>query len=63
MIQEFWQTSEAVGLSRVSKMLRQLKRQISAHYPSSKRPVSNVVLLPYQAGSTAARLHHNTGTT
>ena len=63
MIQEFWQSSEAVGLSRVSKMLRQLTRQISAHYPSSKRPVSNVVLLPCQAGSTAARLHHNTGTT
>ena len=36
MIQEFWQSSEAAGLSQVSKMLRQLTGQISAHYPSSK---------------------------
>ena len=36
MIQEFWQSSEAVGLSQVSKMLRQLTGQISAHHPSSK---------------------------
>ena len=36
MIHDFWQSSEAVGLSQVSKMLRQLTRQISAHYPSSK---------------------------
>ena len=36
MIQDFWQSSEAVGLSQVSKMLRQLTGQISAHYPSSK---------------------------
>ena len=36
MIQDFWQSSEAVGLSQVSKMLRQLRGQISAHYPSSK---------------------------
>ena len=62
MIQEFWQSSEAVGLSRISKMLRRLTRQISAHYPSSRRPVSNVVLLPCQAGSTAARLQHDTST-
>ena len=55
MIQEFWQSSEAVGLSQVRKMLRQLTGQISAHYPSSKRPVSNVWLLPCLAGSTAAR--------
>ena len=37
MIQEFWQSSEAVGLPQVSKMLRQLTGQISAYYPSSKR--------------------------
>ena len=38
MIHDFWQSSEAVGhgLSQVSKMLSQLTRQISAHYPSSK---------------------------
>ena len=36
MIRDFWQSSEAVGLSQVSKMLRQLTGQISAHYPSSK---------------------------
>ena len=36
MIQDFWQSSEAVGLSQVSKMLRQLTGQISAHYPSSE---------------------------
>ena len=44
-------------------MLWQLTGQISAHYPSSRRPVSNVVLLPCQAGSTAVRLHHDTSTT
>ena len=32
----FRQSSEAVGLSQVSKMLRQLTGQISAHYSSSK---------------------------
>ena len=31
MIHDFWQSSEAVGLTQVSKMLRQLTRQISAH--------------------------------
>ena len=36
MIQDFWQSSEAAGLSLVSKMLRQLTGQISTHYPSSK---------------------------
>ena len=36
MIRDFWQSSEAVGSSQVSKMLRQLTGQISAHYPSSK---------------------------
>ena len=36
MIRDFWQSSEAVGLSQVSKMLRQLTGQISAHYLSSK---------------------------
>ena len=32
----FWQCSEAVGLSQVSKMIRQLSGQISAHCSSSK---------------------------
>ena len=36
MMQDFPQSSEAVGLSQVSKMLRQLTGQISAHYSSSK---------------------------
>ena len=35
-IQDFWLRSEAVGLAHVSKMLRQLTGQMSAHYPSSK---------------------------
>ena len=36
MMQDFRQSSEAVGLSPVSKMSRQLTGQISAHYFSSK---------------------------
>jgi len=36
MTQDLRQSSEAVGLSQVSKMLRQLTGQISAHYSSSK---------------------------
>ena len=36
MIQDFWQCSEAVGLSQVSNMLGQLTGQISVHYPSSE---------------------------
>ena len=36
MMQDFRQSSEAVGLSQVSKLLRQLTGQISAHYSSSK---------------------------
>ena len=35
-MQGFWQSSEAVGLLQVSKMLRQLTGQISAQYSSSK---------------------------
>ena len=35
-MQDFRQSSEAVGLSQVSKLLRQLTGQISAHYYSSK---------------------------
>ena len=34
-VQEFRPSSEAVGLSQVNKMLRQLTGQISAHYSSS----------------------------
>ena len=36
MMQDFRQSSEAVGFSQVSKMLRQLTGQMSAHYSSSK---------------------------
>ena len=36
MMQHFPQSAEAVGLAQVSKMLRQLTGQISAHYSSSK---------------------------
>ena len=36
MIQVFRQSLEAVGLSQVCKMLRQLTGQIIAHYSSSK---------------------------
>ena len=36
MMQDFRQSLEAVGFSQVSKMLRQLTGQISAHYSSSK---------------------------
>ena len=36
MMQHFPQSSGAVDLSQVSKMLRQLTGQISAHYSSSK---------------------------
>ena len=36
MMQDFWQSSEAVGLSQVSKMLQQLTGQILAHYSSSE---------------------------
>ena len=35
-MQDFRQGSEAVGLSQVSKMLRQLTGQITVHYSSSK---------------------------
>ena len=35
-IQDFWRSSDAVGLSQVSKVFRLLTGQISAHYPSSK---------------------------
>ena len=35
MMQDFRQSSEAGGLPKVSKMLRQLTGQISAHYSSS----------------------------
>ena len=36
MVQDFWQRSEAVGLSQVSKLLQQLRGLISAHHSSSK---------------------------
>lgn len=36
MMKDFWERSEAVSLSQVSKMLRQLTAQISAHYCSFK---------------------------
>ena len=36
MMQDFRQSSEAVGLSQVSNMLRKLTGQISAHHSSSK---------------------------
>ena len=36
MMQDFRQSSEAVNLSQVSKMLRQLAGQISAQYSPSK---------------------------
>ena len=35
MIQDFWQSSEVVGLSKASNMLRQLAGQIWAHSPCS----------------------------
>ena len=35
-MKDFWQSSEAVSLSQVSEMLRQLTGQISAHFSSSK---------------------------
>ena len=46
MMQHFRQSSEAVGLSQVSKMLRQLTGQISAHYSSSK--IRNTHLRPFR---------------
>ena len=53
MIQDFWQSSEAVGLSQVSKMLRQLTGQISAHYPSSKIRKTHLRLFrPHQGPHT-----------
>ena len=36
MMHDFRQSSEAVGLPQVSKMLRQFTRQISAHYSTFK---------------------------
>ena len=41
MMHDVRQSSEAVGLSQVSKMLRQLTGQISAHYSSFK--IRNVI--------------------
>ena len=53
MIQDFWRSSEAVGLSQVtcSKMLRQLTGQISAHYSSSK--IRNTHLRFFSSGPRA----------
>ena len=36
IMQDFWKSSEALGVSQVSEMLRQLTGQISAHYSPSK---------------------------
>ena len=41
---DFWQSSEAAGLSQVRKMLRQLTGQFSAHY-SSVRNVTYIIQL------------------
>ena len=44
MMQDFRQSSETIGLSQVSKMLRQLTGQISAHHFSSKIITSHLRL-------------------
>ena len=48
MMQDFRQSSEAVGFSQISKMLRQLTGQISANYSSSK--VRNTHLRLFRPG-------------
>ena len=45
-MQDFQQSSEAFGLSQVSKMLQQLTGQIAAHYSSSK--MRNTHLRPFR---------------
>ena len=56
-IQDFWQSSEAAGLSQVSKMLRQLTGQIPAHYPSSKIRNTNLRLFrPDHGPHTVSRI-------
>ena len=57
MIWDFWQSSEAVGLSQVSKMLRQLTGQISAHYPSSKIRNTHLRLFRPDQGSHTVQLN------
>ena len=44
MMQDFRQSSETIGTSQVSKMLRQLTGQISAHHSSSKIITSHLRL-------------------
>ena len=51
IMQDFWQSSEAVGLSQVSKMLRQLTGQISAHYSSCKIKNTHLHLFRPDQGS------------
>ena len=51
IMQDFWQSSEAVGLSQVSKMLRQLTAQISAHYSSCKIKDTHLRLFRPDQGS------------
>ena len=46
IMQDFQQSSEAFGLSQVSKMLQQLTGQIAAHYSSSK--MRNTHLRPFR---------------
>ena len=63
MMQDFWQCSEAVSLSQVSKMLRQLSGQISAHCSSSKiRNIHLSLFRPDQGPHTvqsSSRLDYN----
>ena len=57
MMQGFRKSSEALGLSQVSEMLRQLTGQISAHYSSSKTLNTHLHLFrPDQGPHTVCQL-------
>ena len=56
MMQDFRQSFEAVGLSQVSKMLRQSTGQISAHCSSSKIKNTHLRLFRLDQGPRAVLL-------
>ena len=57
MMQDFRQSSEAVGLSQVSKMLEQLTGQISAHHSSSKIRNTHLPLFRTDQGQHTVPFH------
>ena len=59
MMQGFRKSSEALGLSQVSEMLRQLTGQISAHYSSSKTLNTHLHLFRPDQGPHTVCHNHN----